>query len=284
MPDLYPVFRTSCYSDPKTQVSRWIALFIPTQPTYPTLSLPEPCYSLAATYYHGVQGRPISSSLEPLSLAPPGSPSRQSQSITYYRLPSLLPASGPAFPLEFSISVQTPDYPPLPRSYLSSHCLNPLNILLPSPPGIASGSGDSQSTSFGATASRLESWSLARFTHPLYGVSRTSTHLQHILSLALSLFLLGRHGFKGCLTLLSHPSTSSTQMAGLTPPLQFLREYKLVVVGGGGVGKSCLTIQLIQSHFVDEYDPTIEGANHPKFQTPNPKSQTPILFLHTSLT
>jgi GTPase SAR1 family protein len=39
-----------------------------------------------------------------------------------------------------------------------------------------------------------------------------------------------------------------------------LREYKLVVVGGGGVGKSCLTIQLIQSHFVDEYDPTIEGT------------------------
>ncbi|KAK6335422.1 Ras GTPase [Orbilia brochopaga] len=41
---------------------------------------------------------------------------------------------------------------------------------------------------------------------------------------------------------------------------QFLREYKLVVVGGGGVGKSCLTIQLIQSHFVDEYDPTIEDS------------------------
>ncbi|KAF1348948.1 ras protein [Delphinella strobiligena] len=41
---------------------------------------------------------------------------------------------------------------------------------------------------------------------------------------------------------------------------KFLREYKLVVVGGGGVGKSCLTIQLIQSHFVDEYDPTIEDS------------------------
>ena len=27
-----------------------------------------------------------------------------------------------------------------------------------------------------------------------------------------------------------------------------------------GVGKSCLTIQFIQSHFVEEYDPTIEGA------------------------
>ena len=33
-----------------------------------------------------------------------------------------------------------------------------------------------------------------------------------------------------------------------------------MVVGGGGVGKSALTIQFIQSHFVDEYDPTIEGA------------------------
>jgi len=39
-----------------------------------------------------------------------------------------------------------------------------------------------------------------------------------------------------------------------------VREYKLVVVGGGGVGKSALTIQFIQSHFVNEYDPTIEDS------------------------
>ncbi|EHN00223.1 Ras1p [Saccharomyces cerevisiae x Saccharomyces kudriavzevii VIN7] len=39
-----------------------------------------------------------------------------------------------------------------------------------------------------------------------------------------------------------------------------IREYKIVVVGGGGVGKSALTIQLIQSYFVDEYDPTIEDS------------------------
>jgi GTPase KRas protein len=39
-----------------------------------------------------------------------------------------------------------------------------------------------------------------------------------------------------------------------------MTEYKLVIVGGGGVGKSALTIQLIQSHFVDEYDPTIEDS------------------------
>lgn len=56
-------------------------------------------------------------------------------------------------------------------------------------------------------------------------------------------------------------------MRSNTPPVQFLREYKLVVVGGGGVGKSCLTIQLIQSHFVDEYDPTIEGSPVPQVQS-----------------
>ncbi|EFC40771.1 predicted protein [Naegleria gruberi] len=39
-----------------------------------------------------------------------------------------------------------------------------------------------------------------------------------------------------------------------------MTEYKLVVVGGGGVGKSALTIQLIQGHFLEEYDPTIEDS------------------------
>ena len=39
-----------------------------------------------------------------------------------------------------------------------------------------------------------------------------------------------------------------------------MTEYKLVIVGGGGVGKSALTIQLIQNHFIDEYDPTIEDS------------------------
>lgn len=38
------------------------------------------------------------------------------------------------------------------------------------------------------------------------------------------------------------------------------REYKLVVVGDGGVGKSALTIRLTQSRFVEEYDPTIEDS------------------------
>ncbi|XP_037071554.1 ras-like protein 2 [Pollicipes pollicipes] len=36
--------------------------------------------------------------------------------------------------------------------------------------------------------------------------------------------------------------------------------YKIVIVGGGGVGKSAITIQFIQSYFVTDYDPTIEDS------------------------
>ena len=34
----------------------------------------------------------------------------------------------------------------------------------------------------------------------------------------------------------------------------------MVVVGAGGVGKSARTIQVIQNHVVDEYNPTIEDS------------------------
>ena len=36
-------------------------------------------------------------------------------------------------------------------------------------------------------------------------------------------------------------------------------EYKIVVFGAGGVGKSALTIRLVTDNFLKEYDPTIEG-------------------------
>lgn len=36
--------------------------------------------------------------------------------------------------------------------------------------------------------------------------------------------------------------------------------YKVVVLGNGGVGKSALTIQLVQNRFVAAYDPTIEDS------------------------
>ncbi|QDS68998.1 hypothetical protein FKW77_009394 [Venturia effusa] len=41
---------------------------------------------------------------------------------------------------------------------------------------------------------------------------------------------------------------------------KFLREYRIVVVGAGGTGKTCITVQFVNSHFVDEYDPTLEDS------------------------
>lgn len=38
------------------------------------------------------------------------------------------------------------------------------------------------------------------------------------------------------------------------------REYHIVVLGAGGVGKSCLTAQFVQNVWIDSYDPTIEDS------------------------
>ena len=36
--------------------------------------------------------------------------------------------------------------------------------------------------------------------------------------------------------------------------------YKVVIMGGGGVGKSCLTFQLVNGTFLEKYDPTLEDS------------------------
>ncbi|KAF2398131.1 ras-domain-containing protein [Trichodelitschia bisporula] len=38
------------------------------------------------------------------------------------------------------------------------------------------------------------------------------------------------------------------------------REYNIVVLGAGGVGKSCLTAQFVQEIWIESYDPTIEDS------------------------
>ena len=37
-----------------------------------------------------------------------------------------------------------------------------------------------------------------------------------------------------------------------------MKEYKVVILGPGGVGKSALTVQFISGKFVEKYDPTVE--------------------------
>eukprot|EP01120_Amphizonella_sp_Union-15-10_P011828 TRINITY_DN5128_c0_g1_i2.p1 TRINITY_DN5128_c0_g1~~TRINITY_DN5128_c0_g1_i2.p1 ORF type:complete len:188 (-),score=39.77 TRINITY_DN5128_c0_g1_i2:74-637(-) len=38
------------------------------------------------------------------------------------------------------------------------------------------------------------------------------------------------------------------------------QDYRIVVLGSGGVGKSALTVQFVQGIFVERYDPTIEDS------------------------
>ena len=48
-------------------------------------------------------------------------------------------------------------------------------------------------------------------------------------------------------------------------------EYKVVILGSGGVGKSSICIQFIQNHFVDQYDPTIEDSYRKQIVIPGLK-------------
>ncbi|KAI5966889.1 RSR1 [Candida pseudojiufengensis] len=39
-----------------------------------------------------------------------------------------------------------------------------------------------------------------------------------------------------------------------------MRDYKVVVLGAGGVGKSSITVQFVQGVYIESYDPTIEDS------------------------
>ena len=38
------------------------------------------------------------------------------------------------------------------------------------------------------------------------------------------------------------------------------KAYKIVLVGGGGVGKSCVTLRFLHDFFEEKYNPTIEDS------------------------
>ncbi|EOO01629.1 putative ras small monomeric gtpase protein [Phaeoacremonium minimum UCRPA7] len=44
------------------------------------------------------------------------------------------------------------------------------------------------------------------------------------------------------------------------PRYQPCREFHIVVLGAGGVGKSCLTAQFVHNEWIESYDPTIEDS------------------------
>ncbi|CAK4071196.1 unnamed protein product, partial [Aphanomyces euteiches] len=55
------------------------------------------------------------------------------------------------------------------------------------------------------------------------------------------------------------------------------REYKLVVLGSGGVGKSALVIRLVTDNFLEDYDPTIEDSYRKQVAIDNRQALLDIL-------
>ena len=53
------------------------------------------------------------------------------------------------------------------------------------------------------------------------------------------------------------PSDKTRRNLHLLPTIT-MREFKVVVLGSGGVGKSALTVQFVSGHFMEKYDPTVE--------------------------
>jgi len=78
---------------------------------------------------------------------------------------------------------------------------------------------------------------------------------------------MGQNGSKG-----SSSKGKGKASGGADIPDGFLkgiedgREYKLVVLGEGGVGKTAVTIQFMNNKFVSDYDPTIEDAYRKEYK------------------
>ncbi|CAH1781205.1 unnamed protein product [Owenia fusiformis] len=56
-----------------------------------------------------------------------------------------------------------------------------------------------------------------------------------------------------------------------------MREYKVVVLGSGGVGKSALTVKFVSGTFMEKYDPTIEDFYRKEIEVDHAPSVLEIL-------
>lgn len=57
-----------------------------------------------------------------------------------------------------------------------------------------------------------------------------------------------------------------------------MREFKVVVLGSGGVGKSALTVQFVSGCFIEKYDPTIEDFYRKEIEVCNEFMRSYFLF------
>jgi len=61
------------------------------------------------------------------------------------------------------------------------------------------------------------------------------------------------------------------------PRRRQMKEYKVVVLGSGGVGKSALTVQFVTGTFIEKYDPTIEDFYRKEIEVDSSPSVLEIL-------
>ena len=63
-----------------------------------------------------------------------------------------------------------------------------------------------------------------------------------------------------------------------------MREFKVVVLGSGGVGKSALTVQFVSGCFMEKYDPTIEDFYRKEIEVDSSPCVLEILDLSGDIT
>uniref|UniRef100_A0A670IRD2 small monomeric GTPase n=2 Tax=Podarcis TaxID=42163 RepID=A0A670IRD2_PODMU len=72
----------------------------------------------------------------------------------------------------------------------------------------------------------------------------------------------------------AQPGAAAVAAAGAR---RAMREYKVVVLGSGGVGKSALTVQFVTGSFIEKYDPTIEDFYRKEIEVDSSPSVLEIL-------
>jgi len=68
------------------------------------------------------------------------------------------------------------------------------------------------------------------------------------------------NGFVKSILKRSKVNTKNITSKWIVPASVTEKDFQVVLVGGGGVGKSAISIQYISNQFIDDYDPTIEDS------------------------